>query len=42
MFFLMLDLRFKTFHFVFSLISREQGKTIVKKYDNLKKNSCAS
>jgi hypothetical protein len=31
---LMLDPRFKTFCFVFSFIGREQGKTIVKEYDN--------
>jgi hypothetical protein len=33
MFFLMLNLRFKTFHLVSSLIGHEQGKTIVEKYD---------
>jgi hypothetical protein len=31
--FLMLDLRFKILHFVFSLIGREQGKAIVEEYD---------
>jgi hypothetical protein len=30
---LMLDLRFKTFHLVSSLIGHEQGKAIVEKYD---------
>jgi len=29
----MFDLRFKTFHLVSSLISCEQGKVIVEKYD---------
>ncbi len=32
--FLMLDPRFTTFHLVFSLIGREQGPTIIEKYDN--------
>jgi hypothetical protein len=31
---LMLDPRFKKFHLVFSLIGREQGPTIIEKYDN--------
>jgi len=33
-FFLMLDPNFKTLHLVSSLIGHEQGKTIVKEYDN--------
>jgi hypothetical protein len=31
--FLMLNLRFKTFHLVSSLIGHEQGKVIVEEYD---------
>ncbi len=33
MFFLMLDPKFKTFHFMSSLIGNEQGKVIVEEYD---------
>jgi hypothetical protein len=33
MFFLMLDLRFRTFHLISSFIGREQGKVIIEKYD---------
>ncbi len=37
MFSLMLDLRFKTFCLMFSLIGHEQRKAIIEKYD---KNLC--